>query len=92
VRLTRQIEVNDKKGGLLEHYHMGMLYGNVISKDFLWSRDHGGAKEGICHLKAGENTVKMSFPAKGRAKEFQLNKLLITNDHSFVPNGKLSIY
>ncbi|MCL2648626.1 MAG: hypothetical protein FWD61_16750, partial [Phycisphaerales bacterium] len=96
--LTVPIELNERKESLREQYHLGSLYGKVISNEFVWSRYCVGSQKGqesIYHLKAGEQTLKITLNATGpigRVKEFHLNKLIITNDQSFVPEGKLSIY
>ncbi|MCL2646373.1 MAG: fibronectin type III domain-containing protein [Phycisphaerales bacterium] len=94
-RTTVHIELNDKKENHIEWYHMGLLYGNLISKEFLWSRYSVWIKkgtEGIYSLKAGENTIKITLIPGGRVNELDLNKLIITNDQSFIPDGKLCIY
>ncbi|MCL2645493.1 MAG: hypothetical protein FWD61_00640 [Phycisphaerales bacterium] len=96
--LTLQIQLNDKKESIKEWYHLGGLYGKVISKEWLWTRycinsaKKGG--ESIYHLKAGEQTLTITFPEPlgARGNEIHLNRLIITNDQSFVPDGKLCIY
>ncbi|MCL2641669.1 MAG: hypothetical protein FWD53_12545, partial [Phycisphaerales bacterium] len=96
--LTMQVQLNDKKAVQKEWYHMGALYGRVISKEWLWSRYcTSSAKkgdEGIYRLKAGEQTLTITMPKSpgARGNELHLNKLIITNDQSFVPDGKLCIY
>ncbi|MCL2641442.1 MAG: fibronectin type III domain-containing protein, partial [Phycisphaerales bacterium] len=94
-RTIVQVEVNDKKADHVEWYHMGSLFGQRIGDEFLWSRYNSGHRkglEGIYPMKAGENTLKITLAPKVRVKEFHLNKLIITNDQSFVPDGKLCIY
>ncbi|MCL2639652.1 MAG: fibronectin type III domain-containing protein [Phycisphaerales bacterium] len=92
-----QIDLNGKKETLKELYHVGGLYGKVLSKEWLWSRygpssaKKGG--EGLYRLKAGEQTLTITRPKPlGRSAEFQLNKLIITNDQSFVPEGRVCIF
>ncbi|MCL2645490.1 MAG: hypothetical protein FWD61_00625 [Phycisphaerales bacterium] len=92
-----QLQLNDKKESLKEFYGLGGLYGKVFSKEWLWSRycPNSAKKgmEGIYHLKAGEQTLTITrSKLLGRPNELHLNKLIITNDQSFVPDGKLCIF
>jgi len=92
--VTMQIEMNEQKETFREQYHLGTLYGDVISDEWVWTRYNAGAQkaQGIYRLKAGEQTLKITINAPGRVKEFHVNKLIITTDQSFVPDGKLCNY
>ncbi|MCL2645491.1 MAG: fibronectin type III domain-containing protein [Phycisphaerales bacterium] len=89
------VELNETKDRVDDQYYLSRLYGQVISGEFIWSRYCNGFKKGqesVYHLKAGENTLKITLHSIGRVSEFHLNKLIITNDQSFVPDGKLGIH
>ncbi|MCL2639729.1 MAG: fibronectin type III domain-containing protein [Phycisphaerales bacterium] len=94
---TLNLELNGKKETIRESSHMGGLYGRTIGNDWLWTRfcvnSSRKGQESIYPLKAGEQTLTIKLPKGGRPRyELHLNKLIITNDQSFIPDGKLCIY
>jgi len=90
------VEINETtKDRIDDQYYLSRLYGQVISDEHIWTRYCNGLKKGqesVYRLKAGENTIQMTLHSLGRVAEFHLNKLIITNDQSFVPDGKLGIH
>ncbi|MCL2640946.1 MAG: hypothetical protein FWD53_08895, partial [Phycisphaerales bacterium] len=72
------------------------LYGRVLGKEWVWTRYAKRGQDNLDNvypLKAGEQTLTIKLPKGGRPNyQFHLNKLIITNDQSFVPEGKLGIF
>ncbi|MCL2648478.1 MAG: fibronectin type III domain-containing protein [Phycisphaerales bacterium] len=90
VRFTASLDGNNL---LLENtYDLTNLGGRAIHQEFIWTRFTplwSGLGNGVFHLKAGPHTLSLKTTS---TNPLHLNKLVITNDHSYVPSGHLCTF
>lgn len=90
-----QADFNEEQTyNMYQSYDLSGLYGDALSEELIWNRfafrnANAGSKEehGVLRLEPGTN--KLILTTNG---PIYLDQLIITNDHSIVPDGKISTF
>jgi hypothetical protein len=89
--IRSKVAIDTTNFGHSDKYDLCMLRGLVVSREYEWSRyrlSGQSNKQGVIFLKAGEHSIRFSSPTA----KIYLDKLIITNDHSFVPSGRICTF
>jgi hypothetical protein len=88
--VTGQVVLDGKPLPWQETYDQAALYGQALGPVWVWHRYRfrwGEQANGILHLTAGEHTLSLSID-----QPIHLDQLVLTNDQSYVPEGRLCTF